>query len=151
MKKNADTVILMVEDSDEDYVAIQRVFKKSDYEFQLKRVSNAEHALDFLFSRGDYKNNRSAGIVPSLILLDLNLPGLNGRELLLQLKRDDRLKEIPVVILTTSSNPRDILYCYRNGANGYQIKTVGFDKFLTSITSMMNYWFETATLPSTIH
>lgn len=151
MNQNSGKLILMIEDSDEDYVALQRVFKKSDYDFQLKRMENAPQALDFLLARGEFKNNLDSGIVPSLILLDLNLPGLDGRELLLQLKRDDRLKEIPVVILTTSNNPRDILYCYRNGANGYQIKTVGFEKFFNSMKSMITYWFETATIPSTIN
>lgn len=151
MSQNSGKLILMIEDSDEDYVAIQRVFKKSNYDFQLKRTENAHQALDFLLTRGEYKDRHDSGTVPSLILLDLNLPGLDGRELLLQLKRDDRLKEIPVVILTTSNNPRDILYCYRNGANGYQIKTVGFDKFFNSIRSMITYWFETATIPSTLN
>lgn len=151
MSQNSGKLILMIEDSDEDYVALQRVFKKSNYDFQLKRTENAPQALDFLLARGEYKENLDSGIVPSLILLDLNLPGLDGRELLLQLKRDERLKEIPVIILTTSNNPRDILYCYRNGANGYQIKTVGFDKFFNSMRSMISYWFETATIPSTIN
>lgn len=151
MIQNSGKLILMIEDSDEDYVALQRVFKKSGYDFQLERMANANQALDFLLARGEYKDNLDSRIVPSLILLDLNLPGLDGRELLLQLKRDDRLKEIPVVILTTSNNPRDILYCYRNGANGYQIKTVGFEKFFNSMKSMITYWFETATIPSTIN
>lgn len=151
MSQNSGKLILMIEDSDEDYVAVQRIFKKSNYDFQLKRTSDAVQALDFLLARGEYTTNRDSGIVPSLILLDLNLPGLDGRELLLQLKRDDRLKEIPIVILTTSNNPRDILYCYRNGANGYQIKTVGFEKFFNSIRSMISYWFETATIPTTIN
>lgn len=148
---NSGKLILMIEDSDEDYVALQRVFKKSGYDFQLKRTANALQTFDFLMARGEYKDNAASGVVPSLILLDLNLPGLDGRELLLQLKRDERLKEIPVVILTTSNNPRDILYCYRNGANGYQIKSIGFDKFFASINSMINYWFETATIPTTIN
>lgn len=151
MSQNSGKLILMIEDSDEDYVALQRVFKKSNYDFQLERTANAHQALDFLLTRGEYKDRLDSGIVPSLILLDLNLPGLDGRELLLQLKRDSRFKEIPVVILTTSNNPRDVLYCYRNGANGYQIKTVGFDKFFNSIRSMITYWFETATIPSTLN
>ena len=148
MTKNADKIILMIEDSDEDYVVLQRIFKKSGYEFQLKRTENAEQALDFLFSRGAFGENKISGVQPSLILLDLNLPGLDGRELLLQLKRDERTKEIPIVILTTSNNPRDVSYCYRNGANGYHLKTVGFSDFFNSIKSMISYWFETATLPS---
>lgn len=141
----------MVEDSEEDFVATKRAFKKSGFDFlQLKRTENALQALDFLLARGEYKSDKIK-VAPSLILLDLNLPGIDGREFLVQLKGDERLKEIPVVILTTSSNPRDMLYCYRHGANGYQIKTVGFEKYLVTIKSMINYWFETATIPSTVN
>lgn len=151
MKKKIDDLILLVEDSDEDFVAVQRVFKKSGCEARLMRAENAEEALDFLFRRGKYNKARIEENRPSLILLDLNLPGLDGRDLLRQLKTDDRVKEIPVVILSTSNDPRDVVYCYRNGANGYQIKTVGFNDFFNSIKSMISYWFETAIIPSEVN
>lgn len=151
MKQNAEKLILMIEDSEEDYFATMRAFKKSGYNFDLYRTENAEQALDFLLARGAYSENKTNGVKPSLILLDLNLPGLDGRDFLVRLKRDERLKEIPVVILSTSNNPRDVSYCYRNGANGYQIKTMGFDKFLNSIKTMAAYWFETATIPSSLN
>lgn len=151
MKQAGRQTILLIEDSDEDYVATDRAFKKCGYNLQLKRAENADQALDFLLNRGTSKANKSKNAVPSLILLDLNLPGLDGRDFLLQLKRDERLKEIPVVILTTSDNPQDVLHCYRNGANGYQLKVVGFEKFYNSIKSMILYWFETATIPSAVN
>ena len=144
-----DRTILMIEDSDEDYVAVRRIFEKSGYDFRLERAVNADQALAFLLSGSLAEDHRSS--LPSLILLDLNLPGLDGRALLSQLKTDTRFKEIPVVILTTSNDPRDVLYCYRNGANGYQLKAVGFKRFFNSIKSMISYWFETATLPSAVN
>lgn len=146
-----EKTVLLIEDSEEDFVATQRVFKSLGGDLRLKRTENAEQALDFLLARGVYKENENDSLLPSLILLDLNLPGTDGRELLVRLKQDSRLREIPVVILTTSGNPRDILYCYRHGANGYHIKSIGFEKFAGSIKSMISYWFETATIPSTIN
>lgn len=140
----------MIEDSDEDYLATARIFKKSGYDLQLKRTTNVEQALEVLRGKNVSQKKRTDDF-PALILLDLNLPGTDGRDFLLQLKGDERLKEIPVVILTTSNNPRDILYCYRNGANGYQIKSVGFDKFRNSINLMIKYWFETATIPAAVN
>ncbi len=150
MKQADENLILLIDDNDEDYVATERAFQKSGYNVVLHRVENAAQGLDFLVSRGDFVNNKVAGIVPSLILLDLNLPGVDGRDFLLQIKNDDRFREIPVVILTTSTNPRDVLYCYRNGANGYQVKAVGFDKFLMSIKKLIGYWFETAIIPTNV-
>lgn len=151
MNNAAERLILMVEDSEEDFVATKRAFKKSGYNFlRLERAESASEATDFLFRRGNWQNKPSAKSEPALILLDLNLPGVDGREFLLSLKRDERLKEIPVVILTTSDNPRDVNYCYKNGANGYQVKSVGFDKYLETIKTMIHYWFETATIPAAV-
>lgn len=154
---NADNLILMVEDNDEDFVAIERAFKRTGYNLQLKRTVNASQTLDFLNSSAtrrddDYiKSARRNANLPALILLDLNLPGMDGRDLLIEIKSDDRLKQIPIVVLTTSNNPRDILHCYRHGANSYQIKAVGFEKFAASIQNMLSYWFKTATRPSSIN
>lgn len=154
---NTENLVLMVEDSDEDFVAIERALKKTGIDLQIKRVVNASQALDFLNSgalpptESYIKSVALDSSLPSLILLDLNLPGMDGRELLIEIKRDDRLKPIPVVILTTSNNPRDILHCYRHGANSYQIKSVGFDKFAASIQNMVSYWFKTVTRPSSIN
>ena len=140
----------MIEDSDEDYIATARILNKSGYGLKLERTSNVEEAFDFLQERGKLRRQKKYDELPALILLDLNLPGADGRDFLVQLKIDEHLKEIPVVILTTSNNPRDILHCYRHGANGYQIKPVGFDKFRDSINSMIEYWFETATIPAAV-
>lgn len=140
----------MVEDSDEDYVATTRAFKKAGCEsLTLERVADANQALDFLLTCGSYQAHKLNENLPALILLDLNLPGIDGRELLVMLKNDDRYKEIPVIILSTSNNPRDISYCFKNGANSYQVKPVGFEKYLVSIKSMISYWLGTAKIPAT--
>lgn len=144
-----EKTILLVEDSDEDYAATRRAVKKTGASLRLERVENAAQALDYLLQHGVYINR--APRPPSLILLDLNLPGTDGREFLVRLKNDLKLREIPVVILTSSENPHDILYCYKNGANGYQLKPINFEKYLISIKSMIDYWLETATLPSAIN
>lgn len=80
-------------------------------------------------------------------MLDLNLPGTDGREVLAQVKQDQRLKVIPIVVLTTSSNPKDIDFCYRAGANSYLIKVVQLEQFTRSIGHLVHYWFEAVTLP----
>ena len=140
-------LILLVEDSDEDYVAMQRVLQKTQpIQCLLHRCANAKQALAFLEHTS---NAQSLSLtLPSLILLDLNLPAMSGRELLVRLKQDVRFKQIPIIALTTSSNPRDIVDCYRQGVNSYQIKPVNFEKFASAIQSLIAYWFGTATLPS---
>lgn len=153
----AENLILMIEDSDEDFTATARAFKKFGFTGQLKRTSSAREALDFLdravpperaaFSRGAAKTAAE----PALILLDLNLPGADGRELLVEIKSSERFRQIPVVILTTSANPRDISYCYRHGASSYHVKSVGFEKYSASIKKIISYWFNSVTLPSSIH
>ena len=84
---------------------------------------------------------------PAIILLDLNLPGTDGREVLEQIKQDKSLKSIPVVIFTTSSNPRDIEACYQYGVNGYIIKPVDVNELKRTIQVFLSYWLEVNTLP----
>lgn len=144
----AAKTILLIEDNDEDFVATKRAFEKSGCEhLNLKRVADAGQALDFLLAPSNSEDRHGQENLPALILLDLNLPKIDGRELLVQLKSDERYKNIPIVILTTSNNPRDISYCFNHGANSYQIKHVGFEKYFASIKSMIGYWFETAKIP----
>ncbi|MGH7999355.1 MAG: response regulator, partial [Brasilonema sp.] len=85
---------------------------------------------------------------PSVILLDLNLPGTDGRDVLEQLKQDQNLKEIPIVIFTTSSNPKDVELCYEKGANGYLIKPFDSCELEKTIQAFVNYWLEANTPPT---
>ncbi|WP_435019162.1 response regulator [Tundrisphaera sp. TA3] len=139
-------VILVVEDSDEDFEATKRAFRKSEVTRPIFRCTDGEEAIDYLFRRGVYAGPGKAPR-PAMILLDLNMPGTDGREVLEQIKSNEETRLTPVVILTTSSNPRDIDDCYRYGANSYLIKPVNFDRFLRSIRLLNEYWFNTVTLP----
>ena len=139
-------VILVIEDSPEDFEATTRVLRKSGLANPIYRCSDGDEALDFLFQRGAYSDPELAPR-PSVILLDLNLPGTDGRDVLAEIKNDDHLKLIPVVVLTTSSDERDIEKCYQAGANSYMKKPVDLGGFVTAIQRLKDYWFEIVILP----
>ena len=131
--------ILLVEDDKNDILAVQRAFKKNQIGNPLFVVENGEEALDFLNNRGAYSNADQAP-KPDLILLDINMPRMNGIEFLAIIRRDERFKTIPVVILTSSKREWDKLESYKLGVNSYIIKPVDFDKFADSILMINNYW-----------
>jgi CheY-like chemotaxis protein len=139
-------VILVIEDSPEDFEATTRVLRKSGLANPIFRCSDGDEALDFLFHRGAY-SDRDLAPRPSVILLDLNLPGTDGRDVLIEVKNDEQLKLIPVVVLTTSSDERDIAMCYQSGANSYMKKPVDLGGFVSSIQRLKDYWFEIVILP----
>lgn len=135
--------ILLVEDSPEDFETTQRAFRRSGLKNPIFRCADGDEALDFLFRRG-----RHAGAPqPGVILLDLNLPGTDGREVLSEIKADPELKQIPVIVLTTSSDDRDVAACYKAGANSYIQKPVDLDGFMRAIERLNDYWFEVVILP----
>ena len=138
--------LLLIEDSDEDMVATVRGLRREGLEIVFHRCTTGDQALDYLYQRGRYADQAQAPR-PDLILLDLNLPGTDGRALLAVIKDDVEIKIIPVVVLTTSNNPKDIATCYRHGANSYQIKPVDYARFKQSLQTMITYWFQTVTLP----
>ncbi len=135
-------IILVVEDSDEDFEATKRAFKKSGLANVLIRCRDGEEAIDYFFSE---KN--SLNFIPNIILLDLNLPGTDGLEVLKKLKGDDRFKRIPIVVLTTSSDEYDIEKCHDSGVNSYMVKPVNLGKFIEAIQHLNDYWFEVVVLP----
>lgn len=138
--------ILLVEDNEDDYEATCRAFRKANLSNPVVWCKSGREALDFLKHEGPYKDasNRSG---PGLVLLDLNMPGLDGRKTLEILKKDHALKRIPVIILTTSADQRDIDACYQTGANSYVQKPVSFDGLIDAIKRLKAYWFEIALLP----
>lgn len=138
--------ILVVEDSPEDWLIMQRAIGKSNLKNRIIRVADGDEALDYLYRRGAYADASKAPR-PSIILLDLNLPGTDGREVLSEIKSDPKLCVIPVVVLTTSKDERDIESCYAHGANSYINKPVDMEGFLTAITRLNDYWFEIVVLP----
>jgi len=145
MKQNK--IILVVEDSDEDFAAFTRVIRELEITHQITRACDGDDALDYLYQEGAYADPKSAPR-PAIILMDLNLPGTDGREVIQQVKQDDRLKEIPIVAFTTSSNARDIEDCYSYGVNSYMLKPTGVSLLRQTLGELFNYWFQAAILPS---
>jgi CheY-like chemotaxis protein len=138
--------ILLVEDSDEDFLAFQRAFQHANMSHPIQRCTKGDEALDYLYRRGRYAAARDQPL-PALILLDLNLPGADGRFVLSTIKGDPQLACIPVIIVTSSANPKDIDTCYQNGANSYLVKSVNFLKFRQQIGVLTDYWLNVAQLP----
>jgi CheY-like chemotaxis protein len=139
-------LILIVEDSPEDFEAMMRAFKKAGLRNPTTRCEDGDEALDYLYQRGAYANSEAARR-PALILLDLNLPGTDGRQVLETIKSDPGLRSIPVVVLTTSRDPLDIEKCYSFGANSYIQKPVNLAGFVTALERLSDYWFEIVILP----
>jgi two-component system response regulator len=137
--------ILLVEDSDDDYEATIRAFKKANLHNPVSWCKSGREVLDYLKHEGTFSDRK--GDKPGLILLDLNMPGLDGRKTLKLIKDDERFKRIPVIILTTSSDERDVEECYQMGANTYVQKPVSFEGLIAAIRRLKEYWFEIALLP----
>jgi CheY-like chemotaxis protein len=139
--------ILLVEDSPEDFEATVRALRKAGVANPVYRCEDGDEALDYLHRRGRYADPATAPR-PGIILLDLNLPGTDGREVLEEIKADASLQLIPVVVLTTSTDERDVERCYRAGANSYIKKPVDLDGFLQAIRRLTEFWFEVVILPT---
>jgi len=143
---NETQLILIVEDSDDDFYAVQRAFSKAGLKNPIRRCTNGDQAVDYLFRQGEFSDPVSAP-VPGVVLLDLNLPGLDGREVLRRVKSDPALRRIPIIVLTTSNAEQDIEQCYEDGANSYVQKPVDLQKFIVAISRLRDFWFEIAILP----
>ncbi len=136
--------ILLVEDNPGDVRLTQEAFKDGMLRNNLHVAMDGEQALDFLYRRGQFPDAPR----PDLILLDLNLPKMNGREVLAAIKQDVDLKQIPVVVLTTSQDEADITESYRQFASSYIVKPVSMDKFLKVVSSFKQYWLSVVKLPA---
>jgi CheY-like chemotaxis protein len=137
---------MIVEDNDDDFIATMRAFKKANLVNPVRRCTNGDQALDYIFQRGEFSAPGTAPR-PSLILLDLNLPGTDGREVLRTIKAAPDLQKIPAIVLTTSNAEQDIERCYAAGANSYVKKPVDFEGFIRAIARLSEYWLEVAILP----
>jgi CheY-like chemotaxis protein len=137
--------ILLVEDSPEDFETTRRALQRAGVRNPILLCSDGDDALDFLHQRGRHADPPPAR--PGLILLDLNMPGTDGRQVLEEIKGHSVLKQIPVVVLTTSSDERDVTACYLAGANSYVQKPVDFEGFRRAIDRLKGYWFEVVLLP----
>lgn len=139
--------VLLIEDNPEDREAIRRAFQEAGPPCSLHYCVTGDDGIDFLFRRGKYSLPESAPR-PALIVLDLNLPGTGGREVLETIKGDNSLGVIPVVVLTTSSDEGDIQSCYRSGVSSYLQKPVELRAFMETIRRLAEYWLETVILPA---
>jgi CheY-like chemotaxis protein len=137
--------ILVVEDSDEDYEAFLRAFQKVPVSTPIHRCKDGDDCLAYLYQTGEYAQTKP--LRPSLLLLDLNLPGTDGREVLEKMESDSAMKSIPVVVVTTSSSPEYVELCYRNGANTYITKSHNWNRFEDTVRILLDYWFNAAVLP----
>jgi two-component system, chemotaxis family, response regulator Rcp1 len=135
--------ILLVEDSEADVRLTREALKDSKLKISLEVVNDGVEAIMFLRGEGKYNNSTK----PDLILLDLNLPRKNGKEVLEEIKQDNDLKRIPVVILTISKNEEDILKAYNLRANCYITKPVDLEQFMIVVKSIEDFWFTIVKLP----
>jgi CheY-like chemotaxis protein len=135
--------ILLVEDSPGDILIAREALSEAKLLNTIHIAEDGVEAMDFLYKRGKF----ASAPTPDLILLDLNLPRKNGREVLAEVKTDENLKKIPVVMLTTSSAEEDVLRSYNLHANCYVVKPVEFDSFVQAVKSIEHFWFSVVTLP----
>lgn len=138
--------ILVVEDSHEDYEMISRAIERLGVRQPVYRLVIGSDALDYLNRRMSHQK-RADEPLPGLILLDIHLPAADGREILREIKGSARFRNIPVVVLSTSTNPSDILACYAAGVNSYIIKSVDTDEYSRKVSLMLDYWTSAAEIP----
>ena len=138
--------ILIVEDSRTDFALLAKTLKHLNFVYPIHHVVNGNEALDFLYRRGSYQE-LLPNPLPAAILLDLNLPGMGGKECLRIIKQDQNLKMIPTIILSSSQDPKDVNYCYQYGANSYMVKTTIVQDYRRTIEVFTN-WLDVCLLPS---
>ena len=139
-------VILLVEDDRGDQELTRRALEAGKIRNDLRIVEDGEEALAYLFRRGKYKDPASSPR-PDLLLLDLNLPRVDGREVLERVRADSKLRRMAVVVLTTSRQEEDILRSYELGCNSFITKPVAMDQFIQLIQALEEYWFQIVVLP----
>lgn len=135
--------VLLVEDNEDDVLFTRESFRRSKLAVNLHHVEDGVECMAFLRKEGAYADAPT----PDLILLDLNMPRMDGREVLAAITQDEALHHLPVVILTTSKDEGDILLMYELRCNSYMVKPVDFDQFMDLVKTMNDYWFTVAVLP----
>lgn len=138
-------VILMADDDDDDFILTEKALKESKLLNTLIRVKDGEELIEYLQNTGKYADQKT--VRPGVILLDLNMPRKDGREALREIKSDDNLRDIPVVVFTTSKAEEDIYRSYKLGVNSFITKPVTFDNLIQVMQTLGKYWFEIVELP----
>ena len=135
--------ILVVEDSDEDFATVLDAAKRVGVTNEIIQATSGEACLHLLRTATENKKT-----VPALILLDLNTPRDDGRDALREIKQDERLRALPLVVLSTSANPRDLAFCYASGANAYHVKPVNHLLHLQVLEQIFGYWLTSVVFPT---
>ncbi len=136
--------ILVVEDNQEDFTALSRAFRRNGLKNPIVRCHDGDEALTYLDA---LLPPPTLQLPPAIILLDLNMPGTDGRSVLSVIKQNPHLQAIPVIVFSTSSNPRDIDECYHLGVNSYLVKPIDYSVLEARIRLLMQYWLDAAELP----
>lgn len=143
---NDNIVILMADDDDDDYLLTKKALNKGHLLNKLSRVKDGTELMDYLFRKGKYKDQVKYPR-PGVILLDLNMPKKDGREALKEIKTNNKLKDIPVVVFTTSKAEEDIYKSYKLGVNSFITKPVTFESLIEVMQTLGKYWFQIVKLP----
>ena len=138
--------ILVVEDSPEDYEVLTRAFKKAEILLPLVHCKDGADAMDYLKGQGVYQGHANCAR-PSFVLMDLNMPGVDGCSVIQKIKQDPTLNTIPLIVFTTSRSEKDVEETYRAGANSFMPKPVDMDGYVKVAQILKSYWFEYAILP----
>ena len=144
MRQDSLTLLLADDDPDDRMLALE-AFAESHLANPIATVEDGQELLDYLYHRGTYEESKPDR--PGIILLDLNMPRMDGREALGVIKADPELRRIPIVVLTTSKAEEDIVRTYDLGVNGFITKPVTFDQLVSTIKHLTRYWFEIVALP----
>lgn len=135
--------ILLVEDSPDDIILTEEALKDAGITTELNSVTTGEAAVAYLRAKGPYAERKR----PDIVILDLNLPAKGGHDVLREIKQDDDLKEIPVVVLSTSGASSDVMAAYRENVNAYIQKPLDFDEFISAVRSLESLWLESRGAP----
>lgn len=138
--------ILLVEDNDDDYFLTQEAFSAASLQVNLQRVDNGVKCLQYLRKQAPYED----AVTPDLILLDMHMPVMDGHEVLAEIVKDDNLKHLPVVVLTTSYESADIQKMYKLRCNSYITKPVDFDSFVKAVSQLSGYWLTVVVVPQAV-
>jgi CheY-like chemotaxis protein len=133
--------VLVLEDSDEDFDTIETAAKLAGLTTPLTRVRTGDDCLDLL------QGASAPPLRPSVVLLDLNTPGMDGREALVAIRAEPALRDLPVVVMSTSSSARDLAHCYGHGANAFHLKPLAYTEHVKLLRSVFEYWLQRVTLP----
>jgi CheY-like chemotaxis protein len=143
MNIHTDTLVFVVEDSDEDFDTILEAAKRSSIGNSIRRAISGDECVDVL------QGTDSKPLNPAIILLDLNISGMDGRDALAAIRADLARRTLPIIILSTSANPKDVEYCYAHGANAYHVKPVRYSDHIALLDEVFTYWLKRVILPMT--